>query len=332
MDNLVVSKNDVPGNGAACTCPSQFAVNTNDERENMQTNATRASLRITHQRPAAALQSTIDRYWGWDACGTPGTPAAPAVQLMPLIPGPGGMEIFFHFGEPFAAQSGARLPRAHITCLRGAPVTLDAPVALDFIAVRVISGEIPSLTDVPVGDFADTFIDAADLWGTAVKELHERMARAATFDARASLLDAFFLKRQRSHLPGRDIRPAIAQLHGGQTRIEDLCAVTNLGRRQLEIRFRQMTGASPVRFRRLARLRRSLRELLLAPHSHTLTQLLDAGYVDQAQQVHEFRALTCQTPSQLRRAALAGGAHFYNPSWQASAILDAHPRPNGLLR
>jgi AraC-like DNA-binding protein len=289
-------------------------------------------MRITHRRPIAALQTAIDRYWGWDTRGAAGGRAASAVRLMPLLPGPGGMEIFFHFGESFTTGTGTRLPDVHVTCLRGAPASLDASVALDFIAVRIKSGEIPSLTDVPVCDFTDTFVAATELWGAAIHELHERMAHANTFDARAALLDRFFLKQRRRPLPGRDIRPAIARLHSGQTRIEDLCTLTGLSRRQLEIRFRQATGSSPVRFRRLARLRRSLRELLLAPPSCTLTQLLDPGYVDQAQQVHEFRALTGHTPSQLRCAALAGDAHFYNRSWQPHRILDAPSSMNGARR
>ncbi|VVE86255.1 helix-turn-helix domain-containing protein [Pandoraea bronchicola] len=289
-------------------------------------------MRITHRRPTAALQTAIDRYWGWDVRAASGVRAASAVRLMPLLPGPGGMEIFFHFGQSFATATGVRLPGAHITCLRATSAALDAPAALDFIAVRIKSGEIPSLTDVPVCELADTFVAATELWGASVNELHERMADATAFDARAALLDSFFLKQLRRPLAGRDIRPAIAQLHSAQTRIEDLGTVTHLGRRQLEVRFRQTTGTSPVRFRRLARLRRSLRALLLAPPSCTLTQLLDAGYIDQAQQVHEFRALTGQTPSQLRRAALAGDAHFYNPSWASHPILGTPLTMNGVLR
>ncbi|AVF39421.1 helix-turn-helix domain-containing protein [Pandoraea apista] len=289
-------------------------------------------MRITHRRPAAALQATIDRYWGWDTRSASGANSALALPMMPLLPGPGGMEVFFHFGQSFTTGTGQRLPGVHITCLRGTTAALDAPAGLDFVAVRIKSGEIPSLTDVPVCELADTFISATELWGTAVNELYESMAHATTFDARAARLDRFFLKRLRHAPPGRDIRPAIARLHSGQTRIEDLCAVTQLGRRQLEVRFRQTTGSSPVRFRRLARLRRSLRTLLLAPQDCTLTQLLDAGYVDQAQQVHEFRDLTGHTPSQLRRAALAGDAHFYNPSWASDPILGV-PRPmNGVRR
>lgn len=266
-------------------------------------------MRVNHRRPAPPLDAAIDRYWSW-CLGEDGVPAA----MLPSMPGPGGMEVFFHLGQPFSGDDGALLPRSHLLCVRSAPLPLVMPVSMHFIAVRVKAGAIPRLTDIPVASLVDTCLAANALWGRAADELEEQLALANNMNARTTLLDRFFISRLREPVTGRDLHPAVASLLGGQLRIDRVAEATGLGRRQFENRFRHATGSSPVRFRRVARLRRALRSLLLAPEGMS-SSLLDEGYVDQAQQIHEFRELTGCTPMQLRRTVKEGAAHFYNASW-----------------
>ncbi|WP_028228794.1 hypothetical protein [Paraburkholderia ferrariae] len=60
-------------------------------------------MRIDQRLPDIALRPFIDRYWSWESAGTSPT-------LLPLMPGPGGMEIFFHFHTPCVRSECA--PRA----------------------------------------------------------------------------------------------------------------------------------------------------------------------------------------------------------------------------
>jgi len=269
---------------------------------------------IDHRLPDVALRPFIDRYWSWEH--TSHSPPA----LLPLMPGPGGMEIFFHFHTPFARQSTpdsplARLPYAHIACVRRKPIQLAIADKLGFVAVRVRAGAIPRLTGMPATELVESVAAAEDIWGEPARELGERLAQAKGPTQRAALLDAFFLRQIRSPQCGSSIEHAVALLQRQQVRITEVAAATGLGRRQLEYRFQAATGSSPVRFRRLARFKRALRTLLLAPPDRSLTFLLDPAYVDQAQQTHEFRELAGFSPSEVRRAALDGYAHFYNLSW-----------------
>ncbi|MGO4702384.1 helix-turn-helix domain-containing protein [Dyella sp. 2RAB6] len=265
-------------------------------------------MRAVHRLPAPPLRAAIDRYWSWDG--------ADPLRLLPLMPSPGGLEVFFHYGAPFALDdAGARpLPRAHLVCVRTRPVALFQHGHTGFVAVRVRAGMGEHLTGVPVDELADRFVDARDIWGAAAGELLERLAEAASADERAALLDQFFLAHQHAQRHGAELAPALTALLHGQTSVADAAHEAGLGTRQLEYRFQHATGLSPARLRRLARLRRSIRMLLLAPPEATLTTLLDPAYHDQAQQVREFRELTGFTPGELRRAGPAS-AHFYNPSW-----------------
>jgi AraC-like DNA-binding protein len=271
-------------------------------------------MRIDHRLPDIPLRPFIDRYWSWQSTGTPPT-------LLPLMPGPGGMEIFFHFHTPFVRSDGAanarpvRLPLAHIACVRNEPMRFTVTAPLEFVAVRVRAGAIPWLTGMPATELLDCAASAEDIWGNAAAELAERLALARDAAKWTALLDAFFRARLRPPPRGIGIEGAIALLQKDQSRIADVASAAGLGRRHLEYRFRAATGSTPVRFRRLARLQRAMRTLALAPPDRTLTFLLDPGYVDQAHQTHEFRALTGFSPTQVRRALLDGHAHFYNASW-----------------
>jgi AraC-like DNA-binding protein len=265
-------------------------------------------MRVVHRLPAPPLHAAIDRYWSWEG--------ADPLRLLPLMPSPGGLEVFFHYGLPFALDDqGARpLPPAHLVCVRTRPVALFQHGRTGFVAVRVRAGMGERLTGVPLDELADHFVDARDIWGAAAGELLERLAEAASMDARGALLDRFFLAQLQTQRHGAELAPALTALLQGQARVTDAARETGLGTRQLEYRFRHATGLSPARLRRLARLRRSIRTLLLAPPEATLTSLLDPAYHDQAQQVREFRELTGFTPGELRRAGPAS-AHFYNSSW-----------------
>ncbi|MFC4764119.1 helix-turn-helix domain-containing protein [Dyella koreensis] len=233
------------------------------------------------------------------------------------MPSPGGLEIFFHYGRPFVARNERgmdTLPRAHLTCVRKQPVELFHHGGLGFIAVRIKAGAGARLTGMPVALFADSFIAATDVWGKAANDLLEQIALASSIDERVALLDGFFLAQRHRASRGATIDLAVNTLLQQPSRVADIARDIGLGTRQLEKRFHAATGLTPARFRRLARLRRSIRNLLLAPPQATLTTLIDTAYYDQAQQVREFRELTGFTPGELRRAA-PDYSHFYNPPW-----------------
>jgi AraC-like DNA-binding protein len=270
-------------------------------------------MKITHRRPAAPLRTIIDRYWSWES--EHDTP----LPLLPMMPSPGGMEIFFHFDGGFsqlAENSAPRpLPLAHTACVRSRPIALAQTGRTGFIAVRVRAGAITRLTRLPASVLSDAFLAAADIWGNDARILAERLADATTLDERITLLDAFFLMPLRHTRHDHDFHAPIASLLHRPQSITELARQTGLGTRQLEKRFLALTGTSPARFRRLARLRRSIRSLLLAPLQTPLTSLLDPAYFDQPQQIREFREFTGLSPGELREAA-ARSSHFYNRPWQ----------------
>ncbi|RUL77550.1 helix-turn-helix domain-containing protein [Dyella choica] len=268
-------------------------------------------MRIAHRLPAPSLSLFVDRYWSWESDG------GALLRLLPLMPSPGGLEIFFHYATPFAVGTDTQmqtLPHAHVVCVRSRPVELFQHGPLGFVAVRVRAGAGQRLTGMPTALLCDRFTDAADIWGPAVHTLLQQLAEAADMNVRAAILDRFLSARLQPAGQGVNVQHAISRLLQQALRVETLANEIGISTRHLENRFHDATGISPARFRRLARLRRSLRELLLAPPDSLLTELIDPAYFDQAQQVREFRELTGFSPGELRRAAPTY-SHFYNRPW-----------------
>jgi transcriptional regulator GlxA family with amidase domain len=141
----------------------------------------------------------------------------------------------------------------------------------------------------------------------------DAVASASSFEERTAILSHFFLRRLRSRPGNISIGRALVMLEHGTQEISRVARDTGLSVRQLEKRFLAATGVAPARFRRLARLRRSVKRLLLDPSPSTLSSDIDAGYYDQAQQVREFKEFTHLTPGELRQLA-AHRLHFYSRS------------------
>jgi len=270
-----------------------------------------APPRMLHGLPHPALRGVIDRYWSWAGAPAP---------LLPLVPGPGGLELFFHHRQPFAArwashEAAQPLPQAHALCIRSRPMPLQATGEIGFIAARIRAGCAGALAEMlPLQELADRPVPLEAVWGAPVQALLDALAACGSFTEQAAQLDSFFLARLREARP-RDapIRAAIARLEREPLRIAALARECGLSVRQFEARFSAATGSSPVRFRRLARLRRSIKQLLLAAEGASLVSTMDEAYFDQAQQIREFREFTGRTPGQFRREA-AAARHFYLPS------------------
>jgi AraC-like DNA-binding protein len=265
-------------------------------------------MRVNYCVPDPRLWSVIDRFWGWEAA--PGERPA----LLPAMPGPGGLEIFFHYHDGFVRTDTLRtMPRAQVLCVRSAPVPLESAGRTGFVAVRIRAGMAERIIPVPLVEVADRTICADEIWGAPARRLLDALATASSFEERTAILNGFFLPRLRPRRGNISIDRALLTLEHGTEAISRIARDSGLSIRQLEKRFLAATGVTPARFRRLARLRRSVKALLLEPSSQTLSSHIDAGYFDQAQQVREFREFTHLTPGELRRLA-AHRLHFYSRS------------------
>ncbi|TKS95386.1 AraC family transcriptional regulator [Streptomyces galbus] len=160
-----------------------------------------------------------------------------------------------------------------------------------------------TLFGIPMGEWADSILDPADLVGSRVEGLARALADLPDWARRFELLDTA-LGRWFAEGPGCSPRVVWAWQElcrtGGTVPIHRLAARTGWGTRQLENRFRQQIGLPPKTVARVLRLRRALRSL---HHGRTAAlTALSCGYSDQAHMSREVRRMTGLPPSRLMAA------------------------------
>ncbi|HJV87647.1 MAG TPA: helix-turn-helix transcriptional regulator [Noviherbaspirillum sp.] len=275
-------------------------------------------MRIFSRFPVARLSPYIDRFWGWESG------EGETVPLPTVLPGTGA-EVFFHYRTPFAQSEGGKLfslPATHLLCIRRRPMQLAAMEGLGFIAVRFRAGALHHFTQLPGNELIDQQPRAQDLWGTPGKRLADEVTGARSHDERVALLQSFLLEQLEARAFDAIVSAAATVLyrHCDTLSIDQLAARFHLGKRQLERRFLQATGLTPVEVRRLGRFQKTARTLLLDPSATSADAALAHGYYDQSHFIREFQSLTALSPlAYLSQARLK--THFYNTPRPASATI-----------
>lgn len=108
----------------------------------------------------------------------------------------------------------------------------------------------------------------------------------------------------------------------GQIRMEELARHANLSPRQLERRYKALTGFTAKMLARLIRFEALRHHLLTKADRRFIDLALDAGYYDQAHCIHDFKALAGCSPQQfVAQARKRSMTDFYNLPDPRPAIL-----------
>ena len=163
-----------------------------------------------------------------------------------------------------------------------------------------------ALFGTPQGLLTDMATAAADLMSAdEVSSLTERLAGAKGMAVRTAIADAWLLGRMAKLRP---VSGAVAWASrmivntSGRVRIDSLVQRSGIGARQFERRFHIQVGTQPKRFARIVRLRCALRLRREHPFQSWTEIAAEAGYVDQAHMIHEFRALSGDRPGRVSAA------------------------------
>lgn len=159
------------------------------------------------------------------------------------------------------------------------------------------------LFGTPMNELTDQVVEASQLLGAGVRQLHDRLQSAVGLDVMARLTEDFlqgWLPRARPFHPVQVAASQVIARHGRVT-IDHLARTVDLSGRQLERRFLEQVGIPPKLYCRISRLAYTLRLKEVTPR-RTLTELTYlAGYFDQNHMVKDFRALAGTSPSEFFR-------------------------------
>jgi len=184
--------------------------------------------------------------------------------------------------------------RAVVVPMGGTPLTLG-------LSLR--PGAVRPLLGPAARELADGRVGLEALWGTPGEALHERLASAASIDARVGLLAAE-LERRAGAASAPDPRVVYAlralERAGGALGVEELAEAVALSPRQLRRLFVDAIGLGPKVAARLARVRAltaSAARLASRPGGPSWAALaVEHGFSDQAHLTRELRALRGTTP------------------------------------
>lgn len=282
-------------------------------------------MNIFNRLPTDELRPFIERFWGWES-------TSPKVISLPtLLPGTGA-ELYFHYGTPFrfkAQGDDSLLTTApgHLFCIRTVPIHLSPASDIGFIAVRFRIGMVQRFTGIPARELADCRLSVEDIWGASGARLLRHLSHAADRRERMALIQSFLVDRLRAESSDALVEQAMGTLYRqcATVSIGALAEKLDLGRRQLERRWKAFSGQSPGEIRSLSRFQKTVRALVLDPAGDAVDSALAGGYYDQAHFIHDFRRRVGLSPLRYLRSARTG-THFYNTPLGKTGILKAPDR------
>jgi AraC-like DNA-binding protein len=252
----------------------------------------------------------------------------PDPVVVHAVPARGSPMIEFSFGDPIHVRyRGATAEeRAPDVVLVGMLTRPHAQLRLQggvrsFVIMFQPTG-LTRLFGVPLRPLTDCAADAALVLGACVTRWREQFAECETFHACAARADAL-LSGQLARVRDERILGLADHLNAlrGTGRIEEVAACFGLTRRTLERRFTEAFGTSPKRYARIVRFQAALDFKARTPGASWASVAHRLAYHDQMHLIHDFRALTGETPTAVLQGLVA---HFAE---QIAHWRDASRRP-----
>jgi len=165
------------------------------------------------------------------------------------------------------------------------------------------------VTGAPAGEIANCVAPLRDLIGRDADDLGGALCDAPGAEDRFSLLDTFLTRRfanaKDADRPVAWALPHLASAVGPLT--TRLATEIGWSRKHFIRRFKDVTGFSPDRYRRIARFNRFAAAIAARPHDDLAGLAAECGFVDQAHLTRDVRAFADMTPGELRSRLIPAG-------------------------
>ncbi|MEP7287687.1 MAG: helix-turn-helix domain-containing protein [Chloroflexota bacterium] len=245
--------------------------------------------------PVLPLQQDVKCIWAFEE-------SQADHNRVPVLPDT-NVEVIFNCGSPYAVQldngTMADLPRVFLNGLQKKPIHLRVAGTCQFIAIRLHGWATRLIVDLPDDPYTLPVTPLTTRWQDFARTI-EYAVRCYGYQEAAAQLQQFVMDGYRPQQDFLTIRQAGEKLYttGGQMRLSELAAESNLSQRQFERRFKHWMGISPKAYARLIRHEAAREALFHNPDTDLVTLAQEYGYSDQAHFTHEFKRFATQTPHQ----------------------------------
>ncbi len=171
-----------------------------------------------------------------------------------------------------------------------------------FLVFQVIfyPGALYRLMGIAANELTNQYLDGEIFFSTALREVNEKLYHAPNYGCMTEIVTAFIrelIKKQKySRLPVDDA--CILLLNSDRKfTLQQLSGAACLSGRQLERRFKQLTGVNPKLYERIIRFDRAFRLKNSHPEMDWLRIAMECNYHDYQHLVKEYKDFTGLTPN-----------------------------------
>jgi len=186
-------------------------------------------------------------------------------------------------------------------------VRINRHILQDFlyIGVDLQPGALFRLTNIPLYELNNTFIDAESVFGSEIRRVNRRLNSTASYDEMIQIIESFFLtlvgKIKTAEHPVDQVARIILH-HPENLSLDWLSRQACLCPRQFERKFKLHIGICPKTFARIARMHNTYKMHYLHPTEDWLSIALASGYHDYQHMVRDYREFANTTPTALFQA------------------------------
>ena len=230
-----------------------------------------------------------------------------SVPLIIPLPARPKQLLTFSFANPYLVHSLAPERRdvspriAVVGPQMHAHAGLSVHGCIDNFTIHFQPSGFNALFGVPMTALTDASYDAYSVIGPEIPKLEEELASKPSFEERIQIIEARLIPMvaRRSILDPVAIAANRLFAGDGNHRVSAMAATAALSARQFERRFLDQVGVPPKLYARIIRFNAALDHKLRLP-SHPWSRVAnDHDFYDQMHLVHDCRAFTGESPSQL---------------------------------
>lgn len=231
--------------------------------------------------------------------------AAPAICPYPPTP---QNSLFFYINDRIKVQQEGQgdfvlQPRSVIVGPQLVRVTLDVNKSHKAVRVGFHPGGLHRLLRLPLYEMLDGSYDAADVFGSEMRDVNERLQEAQDFDAIKEIVEQFLLQKAKKLKEALPFDRAMLELlkMQGNVPVETIASMACLSIRQFERVSKERIGMSPKLFARLVRFSKAYRLHEKFPQLNWSQITYECGYFDQMHLIRDFKQFAGVLPGTIEK-------------------------------
>ncbi|MBT1706106.1 helix-turn-helix domain-containing protein [Chryseosolibacter indicus] len=172
----------------------------------------------------------------------------------------------------------------------------------DYVMLKVVfqPGGLFRLFGTPLRKLGNDYVDA-DAVIPGVRHVNDQLANAITYEQMVGVVDRFLISRTSKAKPLLPFDKVLKMLDAGNPfqSIDWVASQACLSVRQLERKYDERIGVSPMLYHRIVRFNKAFSIKEKNPSLSWFTIALTCGYSDLSHLIKDFKQLAGSTPSQL---------------------------------